>query len=76
MAGSNLTLATLDRCFAQAGPAPDAVFAAHAHNYRFTRTYQKRLVPYFVAGTGGYLDLHQTATHPQAMPLPFMDCQT
>jgi hypothetical protein len=71
--GPNLTLgATLDRCFAQAGRAPDAVFAAHAHNYqRFTRTYQNRLIPYLVAGAGGYPDLHQTATHPREMPASF-----
>jgi hypothetical protein len=71
--GSTFTLgATLDLCFAQAGRAPDAVFAAHAHNYqRFTRSYQNRLIPHVVAGTGGYPDLHQTATHPREMPASF-----
>ena len=33
--GSNLVLGeVLDECFARAGRAPDAVLAAHAHNYQ------------------------------------------
>jgi 3',5'-cyclic AMP phosphodiesterase CpdA len=54
--GSSLELGVaLDRCFAEAGRAPDVVIAAHAHNYqRFARRYENRLIPYVVAGTGGF----------------------
>jgi len=60
MHGSNLALRdALDDCFASAGRAPDAVFSAHAHNYqRFTRVYEGREIPYVVAGSGGYHELH------------------
>ena len=60
MHGSNLELRdALDACFASAGRAPDAVFSAHAHNYqRFTRIYEGREIPYVVAGSGGYHELH------------------
>jgi 3',5'-cyclic AMP phosphodiesterase CpdA len=62
--GSHLALgALLDRCFARAGRAPDAVFAAHAHNYqRFSRVYNGRQIPYVVAGTGGFHNLHPVAS--------------
>lgn len=58
--GSNLTLRdALDYCFAHAGRAPDAVFSAHAHNYqRFARVYEGREIPYVVAGSGGFPELH------------------
>jgi hypothetical protein len=58
--GSNLVLAeTLDECFDLAERAPDAVFSAHAHNYqRFTRAYRDREIPYVVAGSGGFHELH------------------
>jgi 3',5'-cyclic AMP phosphodiesterase CpdA len=59
--GSNLALgAALDRCFAAAGRAPDAVFSAHAHNYqRFGRLHEGREIPYVVAGSGGFHELHR-----------------
>lgn len=59
--GSNLTLRdALDGCFARAGRTPDAVFSAHAHNYqRFTRLHNGRGVPYVVAGSGGFHELHR-----------------
>jgi len=58
--GSNLSLGdTLDGCFAASGRAPDAVISAHAHNYqRFSRNFKGRAVPYLVAGSGGYPELH------------------
>ena len=51
-------LADIDNCCTQAGLLPDAVIAAHAHNYqRFTRytsvNGQNVQTPYFVVGTGG-----------------------
>ena len=60
MHGSNLALRdTLDACFARAGRVPDAVFSAHAHNYqRYARVHDGRQVPYVVAGSGGFPELH------------------
>ena len=51
-------LADIDKCCTQAGLLPDAVIAAHAHNYqRFTRYASSNgknvQTPYFVVGTGG-----------------------
>ena len=44
----------------RAGRTPDAVFSAHAHNYqRFTRLHNGRGVPYVVAGSGGFHELHR-----------------
>jgi len=59
--GSNLSLgAILDDCFAASGRAPDAVLSAHAHNYqRFSRSLNGRCVPYLVAGSGGFPELHR-----------------
>lgn len=56
--GSTLMLADMDDAFKQADIQPDAVLAAHAHNYqRFTRNVQYKnenwQVPYYVLGTGG-----------------------
>ena len=58
--GSNLALRdALDRCFAEAGRVPDLVLSAHAHNYqRYSRTLAGRLIPYVVAGSGGFPELH------------------
>jgi hypothetical protein len=36
------------------------VFSAHAHNYqRFARHYEGREIPYVVAGSGGFPELHR-----------------
>ncbi|MGO9961588.1 MAG: metallophosphoesterase family protein [Solirubrobacteraceae bacterium] len=58
--GSNLAFGdVLDDCFRRAGRAPDAVFSAHSHNYqRFSRWHQGRLIPYVVAGSGGFYERH------------------
>ena len=58
--GSNLALRdALDECFDRAGRPPDAVFSAHAHNYqRFTRNFRGREIPYVVAGSEGFHELH------------------
>jgi 3',5'-cyclic AMP phosphodiesterase CpdA len=58
--GSNLALGErLDACFERAGRCPDLVLSAHAHNYqRFTRTYRGEAIPYVVAGSGGFHELH------------------
>ena len=52
--GSTDMLKDIDDSCTNAGIWPDAVLAAHAHNYqRFTRTKNNREVPFIVAGTGG-----------------------
>lgn len=59
--GSNLDLGdALDRCFVDADRVPEAVFAAHAHNYqRFARMVRGRSIPYLVAGSGGFYERHE-----------------
>jgi hypothetical protein len=56
--GSPLMVADMDDAFKKADVQPDAVLAAHAHNYqRFTRNVKFKnedwQVPYYVVGTGG-----------------------
>jgi acid phosphatase type 7 len=62
--GSNLDLGdALDRCFVDADRLPDAVFAAHAHNYqRFARVVRGRSIPYLVAGSGGFYERHEVGS--------------
>jgi hypothetical protein len=47
----------------EAGVLPDVVFSGHVHNYqRFSKTYPNgKIVPFIVAGAGGYADLHKIA---------------
>lgn len=49
--------------FAETGIRPDIVFSGHVHNYqRFSKTYDDGLVvPFIVAGAGGYDELHAVA---------------
>lgn len=63
--GSSMEMvAFLEEAFLVAGMKPDAVFSGHVHNYqRFSRAYPDgAVVPYIVAGAGGYADLHTVAT--------------
>jgi len=71
--GSNLALRdALDGCFARAGRIPDAVFSAHAHNYqRFTRLHHGRAIPYVVAGSGGFPELHRLGYGVPDLPASF-----
>jgi acid phosphatase type 7 len=71
--GSNLTLRdALDDCFSRAGRTPDVVLGAHAHNYqRFTRVQHGRRIPYVVAGTGGFPELHGLGYGIPAPPASF-----
>ena len=50
----------LDDSFAQTGVKPDLVLSGHVHDYqRFERHYPDgSIVPFIVAGAGGYADLH------------------
>lgn len=58
--GSEYLHRILDDAVQQTGRKPDAVFAAHVHNYqRFTRSWQGWEVPFIVAGGGGYHNLHR-----------------
>jgi len=62
--GSSLAMIDfLDRAFAAADVWPDIVLSGHVHCYeRFSKTYPNGLVvPYLVAGAGGYADLHPVA---------------
>lgn len=67
--GSSLYMINfLETAFAEAGVIPDLVFSGHVHNYqRFHKTYLDpinndiKVVPYIVAGAGGYAILHAVA---------------
>ena len=50
----------LEKAFTESGVRPDIVFSGHVHNYqRFSRHYADgSIVPFIVAGAGGYDDLH------------------
>lgn len=71
--GSNLALGeALERCYARAGRAPDAVLAGHCHDYqRYTRVYRGRPIPYVVAGCGGFWERHALARGIGELPARF-----
>ncbi len=76
--GSSLAMIDfLEDAFAEASVIPDAVFSGHVHNYqRFHKTYPDgSMVPYIVAGAGGYAVLHSIALrdNPLVMPLQTVD---
>ncbi|MGZ3755432.1 MAG: metallophosphoesterase family protein [Mucilaginibacter sp.] len=54
----------LESAFNESGVRPDIVFSGHVHNYqRFIKRYNDGgLVPFIVAGAGGYDELHPIAT--------------
>ncbi|MGK6350167.1 metallophosphoesterase family protein [Parapedobacter sp. DT-150] len=56
-------IAFLESAFKAAGVKPDIVFSGHVHNYqRFSKAYEDgTVIPYVVAGAGGYADLHPVA---------------
>lgn len=55
----------LEGVFEETGIYPDIVFSGHVHNYqRFSRHYPHRggrILPFIVAGSGGYDELHPVA---------------
>ncbi|HEY2581685.1 MAG TPA: metallophosphoesterase [Mucilaginibacter sp.] len=53
----------LNAAFEAADKIPDIVFSGHVHNYqRFNKLYTNgKVVPFIVAGAGGYADLHKIA---------------
>jgi calcineurin-like phosphoesterase family protein len=53
----------LESAYNEAGVKPDIVFSGHVHNYqRFSKQYRDgRMIPYIVAGAGGFADLHAVA---------------
>lgn len=62
--GSKAMATLLKTAIARSKRRPDAVFTAHVHNYqRFTvaDTDGKGVTPFFVAGQGGYHNLHKVA---------------
>ena len=53
--GTTGLMTDLDDAFTQAGQWPDMVLSGHAHIYqRFTRTVNKRNIPYIISGSGGF----------------------
>jgi hypothetical protein len=69
----------LDRAFNAVGRMPHLVLSGHVHDYqRFTRTIGDSVIPYVVAGAGGYADsaraLHTIAKDPstgEKIAVPF-----
>lgn len=65
--GSSMPMiALLEGVFEETGIYPDIVFSGHVHNYqRFSRHYKSRsggrVLPFIVAGSGGYDELHPVA---------------
>lgn len=62
--GASLFMAEfLDEAFAGAGVLPDIVFSGHVHNYQhFEKVYPSgKVVPFIVAGSGGFDELHSIA---------------
>ena len=60
--GSERMAAMLNEAFTKAKRLPDMVLSGHIHNYqRFTRSYEKRQIPYLVVGASGYWHLHAMA---------------
>lgn len=57
--GSKYMEGILDAAMDATGRIPHLVLTAHVHNYqRFTRAYKGMTIPYLVAGSGGYWNLH------------------
>ncbi|SEM36028.1 3',5'-cyclic AMP phosphodiesterase CpdA [Olivibacter domesticus] len=62
--GSSLQMISfLEKSYDKAGVKPDIVFSGHVHSYqRFSKHYTDgTIVPYIVAGAGGYAGLHPIA---------------
>ena len=62
--GSSLYMINfLEEAFKEAEVWPDMVFSGHVHNYqRFHKTYNaSKMIPFVVAGAGGYAILHSVA---------------
>ncbi|MEJ7557931.1 MAG: metallophosphoesterase [Pedobacter sp.] len=53
----------LEDAFRQSGVRPDIIFSGHVHNYqRFQKSYPDgKLLPFIVAGAGGFDELHALA---------------
>jgi len=62
--GSSLRMQNfLNAAFEEANVIPDIIFSGHVHNYqRFSKQYANgKIVPFIVAGAGGFADLHKIA---------------
>lgn len=62
--GSSLYMINfLESAYREAGIKPDIVFSGHVHNYqRFIKQYPDgKIIPYIVAGGGGFDELHSIA---------------
>ena len=60
--GSRTMAKLLEDTIGATGRVPHVVFAGHVHNYqRFTATRAEGVLPFIVAGQGGYHNLHRMA---------------
>lgn len=61
---SEAMIELFETSYQETGVKPDIVFSGHVHNYqRFLKKYDDgKLVPFIVAGAGGYDELHPVAT--------------
>lgn len=62
--GSSMHMqAFLNSVFEETGILPDIIFSGHVHNYqRLSKQYPNgKMVPFIIAGAGGYADLHKIA---------------
>jgi acid phosphatase type 7 len=74
--GSSIHMqAIIDGAIRESKVFPDLVLSGHVHNYqRFNKRYPGgRLIPFIVAGNGGYADLHPLAD-PQDKDFPDDSC--
>jgi hypothetical protein len=65
----------IDGAIRESGIFPDIVFSGHVHNYqRFNKTYPgDEMVPFVVAGGGGYAAMHALAD-PDDLDFPDTSC--
>lgn len=66
--GSSIAMISfLESCFNESGVLPDIIFSGHVHNYqRFEkRCRDNKIIPFIVAGAGGFDELHALATTDQ-----------
>jgi hypothetical protein len=74
--GSSIHMQMLiDGAIRESGVFPDIIFSGHVHNYqRFNKTYPGgEIVPFVVAGSGGYAGLHPLA-NPDDPEFPDTSC--
>lgn len=70
--GSAVIEKTFDDAFSKSGRTADLILTGHVHNYqRFTREAGGLKIPYIVAGSGGYHNLHKLNPYYGDVKLPY-----